>query len=300
MHKGRILVVDDLPDVRETLSGLLLDEGYNVCSAATRAEALQKLNTKYFHVAVVDVRLDEADEDNQEGLLLMHEIKERYPSVAVIILTGYASVKMVRETLEPDREGVSPAFGFLEKAEIEKLPEYVERVFERAVSGPISIADRLITEGENDRVEFKSSIRWDFDNNSASKHLRESIAAAIAGMLNSEGGTLLIGVADDGTVLGIEKDLQTLRKPDTDGFELALTDIVKNYLGIEHMACVQTRFEQVDEKQICIVSVEKGSAPVFLAAGGTHKFYVRMGNSTCSLDVKATTSYIQTHWKDAR
>jgi CheY-like chemotaxis protein len=300
MCKGRILVIDDLPDVRETLSGLLLDEGYDVCSVSSRAEALQKLDTEHFHIAVVDVRLDEEDEDNQDGILLMHEIKERDPSTAVIILTGYANVKIVREALEPNLEGVSPAFGFLEKSEIEKLPEYVERAFEHATSESVPAVDRLIAQGENDHVEFKSSIRWDFDNNSANKHLREPIGTAIAGMLNGEGGTLLIGVADDGTVLGIEKDLQTLRKPDTDGFELALTDVVKTYLGLEYMACIQTRFEQVDEKQICVVSIEKSPAPVFLALGGSHKFCVRMGNSTRSLDVRATMSYIQTHWKEGK
>ena len=61
-------------------------------------------------------------------------------------------------------------------------------------------------------------------------------------MLNGKGGTLLVGIADDGTVLGIEKDLRTLRKPPLDGFQLALTDIVKTHLGVEHMSCLKTAF----------------------------------------------------------
>ena len=132
MYKGRVLVVDDLLDVRTTLSGLLSDEGYEVRSASSRVEALQMVDAERFHVAVLDVRLDEADEDNQDGLLLMHEIREKDPNVAIIILTGYANVKMVREALQPDREGVSPAFGFLEKSEVDQLPEYVNRAFERS------------------------------------------------------------------------------------------------------------------------------------------------------------------------
>ena len=299
MYKGRVLVVDDLPDVCATLSGLLSDEGYELRSASSRVEALQMLDAERFHVAVLDVRLDEADEDNQDGILLMHEIREKDPNVAIIILTGYANVKMVREALQPDREGVSPAFGFLEKSEVDQLPEYVNRAFERAVLDTTTAVGDLITQGENDHVEFKASIRWDFKENAINKNLQETIAVAITGMLNGKGGILLIGVTDNGTVLGIEKDLQTLRKPTTDGFQLALTDIVKTYVGLEYMAYIRTRFELIDGKHICIVSIEKSPTPVFLATGDVHKFWVRMGNSTRSLDVKATMSYVQANWGNA-
>ena len=296
VSKGRILVVDDLPDVRATLSGLLSDEGYEVRSASSRVEALQLVDAGRFHVAVLDVRLDETDEDNQDGLLLMHEIRKKDPSVAIIILTGYASIKMVRDVLQPDRDGGSPAFGFLEKSEIAQLPEYIHRALEHTALNTTPVIADLIAQGENDRVEFKSSMRWDFEQNKVNKVLQEVIAKTITGMLNSEGGILLIGVADDGTVLGIEKDLQTLHKKNADGFQLILTDIVKNYLGIEYMPYVRTRFEIVAGKRICIVSIEKSPTPVFLAAGDTHTFWVRMGNSTRILDIKVATRYIQTRW----
>ena len=292
VYKGRILIVDDVPDVRATLSGLLSDEGYDVRSASSRVEARQMVDAERFHVAVLDVRLDEADEDNQDGLLLMHDIREKDPNVAIIILTGYANVKMVREALQPDRQGVSPAFGFLEKSEVDQLPEYVKRAFERSVLN-------LIAQGENDHVEFKSSIRWDFKKNRVNQNLQEVIAKAITGMLNYAGGFLLIGVADDGTVLGIEEDLQTLRKPNIDDFQLALTDIVKARLGIEHMQYIHPRFELIDGKHICVVLIERSPKPVFLATGDVHRFWVRMGNSTRSLDVKAAMRYIQAHWKKA-
>ena len=299
MYKGRVLIVDDLPDVRTTLSGLLSDEGYDVRSASSRAEALQMVDGERFHIAILDVRLDEADEDNQDGILLMHDIGKKDPTVAIIILTGYANVKMVRDVLQPSLEGVSPAFGFLEKSEMDQLPEYVDRALKRAMLTTVPDVGDLIAQGESERVEFKSSIRWDFKKNAINKSLQETIAVAITGMLNGKGGILFIGVADDGTVLGIEKDLQTLRKPDTDGFQLALTDIVKTYVGLEYMACIRTRFELIDGKHVCVVSIEKSPKPVFLATGDVHKFWVRMGNSTRSLDVKATLNYIQANWGNA-
>ena len=92
MPAGKILVVDDLPDWRITLSGLLMDQGYDVQTASSIDNALEILEKEYFHVAVLDVRLDETDEDNRDGIQLMHEIKKRRPTTAIIILTGYADV----------------------------------------------------------------------------------------------------------------------------------------------------------------------------------------------------------------
>ncbi|MBN1873936.1 MAG: response regulator [Anaerolineae bacterium] len=129
-YHGRVLVVDDFPDVRVTLSGLLSDEGYQVRSASSRAEALHLLDAERFHVAILDVRLDESDAANHEGLQLMHEINEIDPTVAIILLTGYATVRMVQEALQPGPDGRSPAFDFLEKNEMEHLLERVERAFE--------------------------------------------------------------------------------------------------------------------------------------------------------------------------
>ena len=85
MSDGRILVVDDLPDVRNTVVGLLADEGYEVHGAATYEEAIDLLNRVRFHVAVLDIRLDESDVDNEAGLRLMHYIRQFDPTISPII-----------------------------------------------------------------------------------------------------------------------------------------------------------------------------------------------------------------------
>jgi CheY-like chemotaxis protein len=126
---GCILVVDDLPDPRSTIRGILEDAGYVVRSAATKKGALDIIATERIHVAILDVRLDEWDEKNKDGLDLMHEINRIDPAIAVIILTGYADVKTVQEALQPDNEGNRPAFGFLNKSEIDQLVDYVQRAF---------------------------------------------------------------------------------------------------------------------------------------------------------------------------
>jgi CheY-like chemotaxis protein len=295
-EKGRVLVVDDLPDVQATLLGLLMDKGYDTRFASNKFEALQILSMEQFHIAILDIRLDETDEDNKDGLLLMREIKSLYPNIATIILTGHADVRAVREALQPDSDGISPAFGFIEKSEIDEIPNCVDRAYafvQRKTTSPI---EDIIKQGENDQIEFKSSIRWDYKKGGVNKEIQLVIAKSIAGMLNYHGGTLLVGVADNGTVLGIDQDLVGLRKPDSDGFQLMLTEIVRNYLGLEHMEYIHVRFEIVNGKRICVISIEPRDKPVFLSPSGISEFWVRVGNSTRQLDVKEATMYIQTHW----
>ena len=164
------------------------------------------------------------------------------------------------------------------------------------VSRRLHIRD-LIAGGENEQVEFKSSLRWDFKTNGVNKNLKQEIIRSVAGMLNNKGGVLLIGVADDGTILGIEKDLQTLKKKNMDGFQLALIDAVETHLRIDDAACLQVGFEQEEGKWVCVVLIEKSPKPVYFTADGPNEFWVRIGNSTRQLDVKAALSYIQSHWK---
>lgn len=131
MLKRRILVVDDLPDVRETLAGLLADEGYSVRTASSQQEALDLLAGERFHVALLDVRLYEPDVENREGLGLLHEIKNCYPTTVTIILTGHGDLEMAQEALQPDHTGHAPAYKFLIKTPetYEQLPEIVQEVF---------------------------------------------------------------------------------------------------------------------------------------------------------------------------
>lgn len=86
----------------------------------------------------------------------------------------------------------------------------------------------VVAEGENEQTEFKSTMRWDVREARTNRSLEQVIAKTIAGLMNHEGGRLLIGVTDDGELVGIEQDLKTLRSPTTDEFERALIGVVKS------------------------------------------------------------------------
>ena len=165
----------------------------------------------------------------------------------------------------------------------------------RAVSQSINIRN-LIADGESEQVEFKAYLRINQDSGSIDTTMKHKIARSLAAILNNLGGFLLIGVKDDHTVVGIESDLKALGKPTTDGFELALVDIIKQYIGIEHMDCIHITFASLDGQQICVVQMEKSSRPVYVTAGDDHEFWLRAGNSARKLDVKAAIEYIAAHW----
>ncbi|MDV7144661.1 ATP-binding protein [Tropicimonas sp. TH_r6] len=158
-----------------------------------------------------------------------------------------------------------------------------------------SIPD-LIAGGESNRVEFKSTLRWDVVKDSPNKALETVIAKTIVGFLNRSGGNLLIGVEDDGAIYGLEKDYQSLRRKDRDGFEQALMDVVKRFAGGETCALVHVLFSKLENKDVALVIVEPAHRPVYLTHGGKAEFYLRTGNSTRALDARETMDYAEKHW----
>ena len=66
---------------------------------------------------------------------------------------------------------------------------------------------RLIKRGENEKIEFKSTLRINLHTKEQDKKVENSVLKTIVAFLNSEGGTLLIGVSDCGEIIGIEKDI---------------------------------------------------------------------------------------------
>jgi len=130
--RNNILIVDDLPDWRKTLSGLLIDVGYDVQTAESSARALALLEKKHFDLAVVDLRLDESNEDDEGGLDLAVQIKQRWPNVKVIIITGYGTPARIKRAIEPDSQtGQTLADDYIPKTETDKLASTVQRILSR-------------------------------------------------------------------------------------------------------------------------------------------------------------------------
>jgi len=149
----------------------------------------------------------------------------------------------------------------------------------------------LIKEGEGFLVEFKETLRLDKRRNEVSKEMEKAVIKTIVAFLNSEGGTLLIGVSDSGEVTGLQRDYETLPKKNRDGFENHFTQVFNKMLGPEFRTLVKLWFNKIDGHEICVVQTLKGTRPVYLKLDQNEHFYIRTGNSTAPLKMSEAESY---------
>ena len=147
-----------------------------------------------------------------------------------------------------------------------ELEAQEERVLEHANELPIA---ELAKMPESQTLEFKLSLRYDAKTGGANKALEQVIVKSVAGLTNARGGVLLIGVADDGEIVGIEKDVQMLpKRQDIDGYENHLTTLLENGLGAAATSNVDAQFEQVDGHTVCRVTVQPSSSPIWAKLKG--------------------------------
>lgn len=151
----------------------------------------------------------------------------------------------------------------------------------------------LIQGGENQYVEFKSSLRYDYRQVKTDKNLEHVILKSMAGFLNVGGGTLLIGVADNGKILGLQNDYSTLKKKNKDGFQQRIITLISNEFGKDICPNIHTGFYDLVAKQICAIFIERSKRPVYCKDGNRTIFYLRTGNVTNPLTTSETVEYLQ-------
>ncbi len=146
-------------------------------------------------------------------------------------------------------------------------------------------AEELIKRGESKTLEFKSTLRFSLkDDRQDDKGVTHAVLKTIAAFLNTEGGDLLIGVADDRSIVGIERDgLES-----EDKFMRHLTQVVRNGLGDRAGTCIDPKTQMVQDKTVCVVSCQRSPEPVFLKWKGMEAspggdFFVRSGPGTARL-----------------
>ena len=155
----------------------------------------------------------------------------------------------------------------------------------------------LILQGEGPALEFKSSFRWDLEQDRVNSALETVVLKTLAGYLNSSlGGTLLIGVADTGEIIGLEKDYKSLKRQDQDGYEQAIITAISAQLGADLCQFVKVLFHVVDGKHVCRLIILASPRPVFLNQSNTPKFYLRTGGGTRDLNIQEAVEFIAHRW----
>jgi len=184
-----------------------------------------------------------------------------------------------------------------------RINEFLQMLKSSAKSEADSVVSvdwlELIEKGENNFIEFKSSIRWDYKQSVVNKELEHVIAKTISAFMNTEGGKLIVGVDDDGNILGLENDFKTLgNKQNIDGFLLQIDSIVNSYLGKEFHEYINVVIENIRGRDICIIDISDSNQPVFVQNQGKDEFFIRASASSQPLSMREATDYIAIHWAD--
>src|SRR5204862_7919187 len=129
------------------------------------------------------------------------------------------------------------------------------------------------------------------------KGVTHAVLKTVAAFLNTEGGDLLIGVADDGSIVGIEPD----RLESDDKFMRHLTQVVRNGLGDRAGTCIDPKTQIVQGKTVCVVACQRSPEPVFLKWKGMEAapegdFFVRSGPGTVKIPAESDREDLRTRF----
>ena len=154
--------------------------------------------------------------------------------------------------------------------------------------GPINVPD-LIASGETGAIEFKSTLRTNLHTGEKDPRMEMAVLKSVAGFLNAKGGALIVGVADDGTPVGLEKD----GFPDEDKMSLHLINLLKDRIGAQHSINIEQRFDDYNGVRVLVVECSSSPSAVYVKDGPVEKFFVRYGPSTVELTGSAAQEYIK-------
>lgn len=164
----------------------------------------------------------------------------------------------------------------LDEGETEEFAEAIEPGPEAEHDKPI---EEVIGQGENSFVEFKSTLRINLHTKAKDPKIELAVLKTIGAFLNSKGGTLVIGVKDDGTALGLEAD----NFSNEDKMGLHLQNLINDRIGIEHATHVIPTFEDFQDKRVLRVECSPSHAPAYVKNGNTESFFIRTGPATNEL-----------------
>lgn len=259
-HLGK-LGVTETRDVNQIANYALVEWGDNTQIAAQApANYLPELKARFSERELERMYRHHALPDNWERLEYHQFLEKRRDLMAQIILEGYTTL-IATQSREAD---VS------------------EFVLSQAVTG-----------GESEAVEFKSTLRTNLHTGQRDPRMELAVLKTLAGFLNTGGGTLVVGVADDGVPTGIDAD----GFPNEDKMSLHLVNIVKSRMGVQAMTNLHAHFEDYGEQRVMVVRCRKTPAAVFVKDGDTERFYIRTGPSTTELSASQTQSYLEQRLK---
>ena len=153
--------------------------------------------------------------------------------------------------------------------------------------------EELVQEHEGTTIEFKSTLRINLHTGEKDSKMELAVLKTLAAFLNMNGGTLVIGVSDDGEPVGVSAD----KFPNEDNMDLHLVNLIKDRIGTTSMLFISPRFDDYQDARVMVIDCQPSKTPVFVKDGGVERFYVRTGAATSELPPSQTQQFIKQRFK---
>jgi DNA-binding response OmpR family regulator len=302
-----ILMVDDNAINLQTLQQTLEGMGYRLLAAHNGEEALRIAAKAQPDLILLDIMMPGID-----GYETCSRLKsdETTKNSVVIFLSALQSTEekvrglslgamdFITKPFDPDeiiaRVSVQLEVHQKHKQLLEqnrKLASALKKNLQTPAGDMTSGADRiklLISSGESDRVEFKSTLRWNLKTDSSDKRVEKAWLKSVVAFLNSDGGVLLVGVEDDGSIQGVAAD----QFANEDKYLLHVNNRIKQHIGLEYAGFIRYQLVPVDQKQVLMIECQPSPSPVFLRMGNEEDFYIRTGPGSRQLSTSEVLSYV--------
>jgi putative two-component system response regulator len=296
-----ILMVDDNATNLEALKAVLGGHGYRLLIAKSGEMALQAAEKNPPAVVLLDINMPQMDGfevcrrlkgnpvTKDSMVVFLSARGEQEDKVAGLEL---GAIDYIEKPFNGD-ELLARVKGHEEnyrrqlalRRQNQELKLSAAQSFRRLDPGSVT---SIIADGESERVEFKSTLRLNLHAEKNGKEIENASLKTIAAYLNSNGGTLFIGVRDDGSIHGIESDGFS----NDDRFLLHLKNLVRDYIGIQFARYIETTLHELEGKKVCVVQCLSSTEPVFFRRDNQEYFYVRVGPSTQALTPSQLMAYI--------
>lgn len=147
----------------------------------------------------------------------------------------------------------------------------------------------LIRNGEDMHLELKSTMRTNLHTGKPGKEIELAWLKGAAAFMNTEGGILLLGVADDGSVVGLDED----KFENDDKCRLHFKNLLNQHLGAENARFAHFDLYTLEGKRIAAVECERADLPVYLRNKDAESFLIRNGPSNIELSTSRAVKYIR-------
>jgi len=147
----------------------------------------------------------------------------------------------------------------------------------------------LVEAGESPTVEFKSTLRTNLQSGKKDKAIELAWLKTLTAFMNSAGGTLLVGVSDNGDINGIAVDAFE----NADKCYLHVKNLIHEHIGSEYAGFIHCRLHDIDGKTVVSLTCRKAEVPVFLKVGKNEDFFVRSGPATTKLSMSKMVAYLK-------